>query len=196
MLARSAGLAFITIAVAALPRELGASPMPPPEIWLSLVDEGNPLSVAPPWIGEKTLYLWTSSPAYSAQVVEFSFECVALQVVDLVPRAGVVNLGSLDAPLLHYDECRFGFGSSSAVIAEVIVRDAAGAGGTMCFSHSGPTHRNCQLLCDRPRYFAQYFTGFASDGSDPCGGSGYGADCEEVVAAESTTWGTVRVHFK
>lgn len=169
-----------------------ASPMPSPEVFLSPSDtDASVETPGVPWIGDNTLYLWALGLTIDLRSVEFSFDS-SLEIVELIPRPGVVNIGTVASPILQLDECR-----DRLLIAEVIVRDPTGDGGSICFRASDLTGRNCIELCDlgpggEGEWHSTRYFGFASDGSGGCQGLDEFPSCVYPSATAPTTWGRLR----
>jgi hypothetical protein len=143
-----------------------------------------------PWTGDKSFYIWTQNCVVPSSGSEFSL-VGDLEVVDLIPMNGVVNLGTNESPILRYPEC-----FKSEPVAEVVLRDAAGAGGQLCFAPSHQNEVNCSLrICDE--YYASHiYYGLSSVAAEPCTGWDELDGCYPVVSVDSRTWGRVKAIYR
>jgi hypothetical protein len=187
----------VLVGLAAIAAVLPAGPTPtragPWEIhvFLSDSDESYTSNTSTPWVGEKTLYLWNVPFAQPSLGAEFAFEG-SLEIVALTPRPGVTNSGTATFPVLAYPEC-----SGFLVVAEVVVRDAAGTGGSICFGVSDQLGVNCSVQCDSEQFRSHIYHGFSSDGSEPCAGWDHLEACEPVaLPVEPNTWGRVKGRYQ
>ena len=165
----------------------------PQELYLQIsASESEPYpSTSTPWVGERTLYLWSQGIILEAAGSEFAFEG-SLEVIDLAPRPGVTNSGTATSPILAYSECVY-----SQVVAELRVLDATGVGGTLCFTGSTESGKNCSLICESNALWqSHYFFGFSSDGSPPCEGVDVHPECMNPLAIDQHTWGRIKASYR
>ncbi len=143
------------------------------EPWIGHVD---------PWIGERTLYLWSEPCIAWSSGSEFGL-VTNFEIVAFVPRPGVVNTGTPTSPVLTYADCL----TDDTVVAEIVVRDATGAGGTVCFGPSDQTGVNCSYhICDI-WCVPHLYTGFRTTGFEPC----YGP-----TSVSASSWGSVKSTYR
>lgn len=163
---------------------LGADPAAssPASVCLSISasNEAPDVNATDPWTGDRTLYIWTRPCIVLSGGSVLGF-VGSLEVVGVNPREAVANLGTAAAPVLVYPSCI----EQATVVAEIIVRDATGLGGSVCFS--GPEDAvpscgyDCLLQCTET-----YAVGFATAGQDPC---------PLPVSRTSTSWSAVKGVF-
>lgn len=164
---------------------------PRPLIFISESDTecGNlPDHTSPPWIGERSLYVWVCGGFNWFGMTEFGVE-TTLQVVDLIPRSGVTNIGSITSPTLIYPQCE-----PWMLLAELVVLDGTGGGGRVCLTDSETHLMNCTQDCGG-QLFANIFTGFSSDGTPPCSGMANSPGCS-TVAVDRPSWGSVKSLYR
>jgi hypothetical protein len=164
----------------------------PSNMAIMILDAQDESPTLPPWIGEQTLHLWNIPAIFPPSIgTEFAFSTVNLTIVDLIPRPGVINLGTPQSPILVFSEC-----TEAAVIADLIVLDESGAGGRICFRPSDQSGMNCSTGCFDHALYSNLYYGFASDGTEPCQGWDANANCYPVVSVEAQTWGMLRILYR
>ncbi len=167
--------------------------------FISTESDGTMGSPAMPWTGVRSLFVGVGgySPGGGGyDRFEFSFSG-NLEVVDLIPLNGALNEGTITSPSLVLPECGQSY---PPVIAEIVVLDSSGNGGSLCFTDSAISDRNCAHYCndDFPVDFwlANFYTGFASDGSIPCDGVAASNGCVAPVSLRAATWGQVKATYR
>jgi hypothetical protein len=157
---------------------------------LSASDTDPYVVTSSPWVGEQTLYVWNHPSIVDTRGSEFGLSGT-LTVIDLATRPGVTNSGTSDSPILTYEECTY-----SAVIAEVRVVDAVGAGGTLGFGPSTQSGKNCSDVCAWDRWESHIYQNFASDGTVPTDGRDSHPDCAFTVSVDPGTWGRIKASYR
>jgi hypothetical protein len=142
-----------------------------------------------PFAGERTLYLWVVS-SFDTDAYEFHL-AGTLAVVDLVPLNEFVNTGTPDTPYLSREDCVWG----DELIAALVVNDAFGAGGGLCFEAAPGTQRLCAKGCRDSEWWQFEYFGFATEGIAPCAGWFDGSACRPVSTAPAT-WGGVKAAYR
>jgi hypothetical protein len=112
------------------------------------------------------------------------------QVVDLIPRNGVTNIGTMTSPTLIYPQC-----ATYLLLAELVVVDPSGAGGRVCPVDSETHLMNCTQDCGSSQVWSNVYTGFSSDGSAPCEGMATSPGCY-AVAVDVPSWGRTKSRYR
>jgi hypothetical protein len=147
--------------------------------------------VSDPWVGERTLYVWTTilTPLFRTDHAEFGFTGT-LELVSFTPRAPWTDSGTAEDLVLERASC---LNPSAEVVGELVVRDPTGAGGRVCFRNGGGG-RLCARGCDSNFWLSISHQGFASDGEPPC--DGYGNEDCYTVAVEENSWGRTKATYR
>lgn len=150
---------------------------------ISATDEPGGSTTGDAWTGDRILYIWTASCIERSGGSEF--ELIGdFEIVDLVPRSGVTNLGTASSPVLRYSTCIV----EPTVVAALTVRDVSGEGGQLCFGDPDGGIFNCSYPCDEGEcaiHVAAY--GFATAGFAPC---------PLTVAATTSSWTLLKAVFR
>ncbi len=119
----------------------------------------------PPAPGVITLYIWLAC-ASDEGMTEAAFDLGgSYSVLALTPATGFLNATGASDPLLSVAGCPTG----PVVAAEILIYDATGTGGNLCFepsSHSGDCY-TCGCWPPRDRWPIDYI-GYSNDGTEPC----------------------------
>ena len=175
-------------------------PSSSPFCWTFISPNANgTMQTAEPWTGVRSLYVGVGgySPGGGGyNRFEFSFSG-SLTVLDLIPMNGAVNQGTVTAPSIVLPTCELVF---PPVVAEIRVLDNTGLGGTLCFTDSQDTDRNCGFYChDLPElqvWLTSMYSGFSSDGSVPCQGTATSDGCQMPVSVEAHSWGRIKSVYR
>lgn len=149
---------------------------------ISASDEHEVVTSSDPWTGDRTLYVWTAACIVPTSGSAFEF-VGSLEVVDVIPRPGVVNEGTVAAPVLRYPSCV----DDRAVVAEIVVRDVDGSGGSVCFGGPEDGVVSCGYLCEAAFCTETSAAGFATTGEDPC---------PWPVSVGTPTWSVLKARFQ
>ena len=147
--------------------------------------------VSTPWVGERTLFLWTMTvPPLPLDHAELGVGGT-LQIVSFTPRAPWSNAGTATDLILQRASC---VTPSAEVVGELVVRDTDGTGGRVCFQNAS-TGFLCSRTCKSSRgWLAISHHGFASDAQPVCEGYGH-EDCL-TVAVDPTSWGRTKATYR
>jgi hypothetical protein len=143
--------------------------------------------------GDKTLYLWMA-PSNESRACEMQFTGT-LEVIELVPVNGFVNIGTMHAPFLVSDSCVDDL-YAGEVVARIVVSDPTGEGGTICLEPSAGNGRLCGQVCQGEVWSWFQFVGYSSDGSKPCQGLSSGPECLDPVSVDASTWGGTKSLYR
>ncbi len=149
----------------------------------------------PPFTGQMTVYVWywgwDSLDGY-----EFGLTG-SLQVVSVAPSPGFVNVGTTGSPLIMSQTGCVDGSNGGVVIATVVVEDATGAGGNLCFDYADSSGRLCAHKCSPGGGWVGLFgiNAFSSGGTT-CPAIDLGAVPCAPVAVEPTTWGSVKASYQ
>lgn len=161
----------------------------PSGIWLnaSETDLWSPTE-EPPFQGDRTLYLWEYN--WDMNRITFGLEGT-LEVVDVIPEPGWVNIGTVQSPNLFQTG---GCARGGLVVARVIVRDETGSGGRLCFVESAIDSRICFDYCTDEWWRLYETPGYITDGGAKCPWI-YSPECSPLAVTPST-WGGVKATYR
>jgi hypothetical protein len=166
------------------------------ELYIGTSETEFPDGHLPSFQGERTLYVW-----YGIWDIfdtwEFGLTSTGLEIVEVRGAPGFRNDGTTIGPVIVADPRECVDAAYAVVIAEIIVRDATGAGGSVCFTPSPETGRLCASSCDavgRNWWHLEYGYGIRSEGLPYCAQPATG-DCLPAPVDRST-WGGVKAHYR
>lgn len=139
-----------------------------------------------PWLGQRALYVWICGGFNDFAQTEFGID-TDFEIVDLIPRSGVVNIGTVTSPVLVYPQCE-----TFHLLAELVVEDTTGEGGAVCLVDSTPNEINCTQDCYGSPLSNNYL-GFSSNGTAPC--EGLSSSCG-TVSVGNLGWGSVKSRYR
>jgi hypothetical protein len=143
----------------------------------------------PPFVGDKTLYVWFGYDRFESIVFDFTGTFL---LVDFEPAPGFTNVGKPLSPVLIPDEsCS---AEQLSFLGELTVRDETGAGGAVWVKESTSTSQLCFRECWRDGWFWFEYFGYATVGIQPWGYSN-SIGCQPLPV-DPTTWGQVKGRYR
>jgi len=141
-----------------------------------------------PFAGQRSLYVWVDPGSND----RFEFGLTGtFELVSLTGRGACTAQGSMTAWTVSADSC---LSARYYLIAELVVSDSTGAGGSVCLSPNSTTGRACEQACGGGSWYFFAYGGYSTAGP-PCVGHGSGPDCI-IDAIDSPSWGRLKVGYR
>jgi hypothetical protein len=142
------------------------------------------ISTAPPFLGERNVYLWLECGEVPADAARMDITG-SLEVTVFSPMPGVTNAGTLSSLDLSFSTCIWAI--APILVGTLTVSDPTGAGGRMCLGGANLT-RECPSIGNME--YPHFYRGFSTDGTPAC----YVGGCP-VDYALPDTWGHVKALY-
>lgn len=191
--------AFLVCLITALagPSQAASAGWFPNTLWFNCDDVNPSYLCPPPTIGpEFSVFVWQDPGNVGGWIRGAQFGLIAdrMEILDLVPRSGFVNEGTVTSPSLVDPTCSFPL--AAVMIAEIRVRALDPAGGNLCIGPSDQLGIHCSPDCDTGSYynldwFGGYFFGDGVSCTTPSSGA-----CGNLVATTPATWGRIKATYR
>ena len=148
----------------------------------------------PVFAGTRSFYLWwADTERYSASAIRLSFHG-DFEIVDVIPKQGLVNAGTKSSPLLVFPSGGCLVGSNNILLAEIVISDSLGTGGLLCLGESSMSDRTCFQDCNL-KWWSPKWIGPTIGGRTCSGGLVSEAGCQPVPTARAS-WGLLKSRYK
>lgn len=169
-----------------------------PNTLLFNCDEVSPSYFCPPpTIGQEfPVFVWQDPGNVVGGIRGAQFALIAdrMEVLDLIPRSGFVNEGTVMSPSLVDPTCNVPV--YYVPLAEMRVRALDPAGGSLCIGPSDQLGINCSWDCDTDTFYnLDWFTGYHFGDGAPCV-TPSSAACGILVGTTAATWGRIKATYR